>query len=68
MNDAALRFALSEPRLDALSELWAEMGRLHNDNNTAGEPVIVFPWPTRPPPRPPDTLKPLESIDKATLG
>jgi hypothetical protein len=70
MDDAALRSpatALSEARLDALSDLWAEMGRFHNDSTTAGSgPAIALPWPALPPPRPLNILEQFESIDNAT--
>jgi len=72
MGQKALRppaTALSEARLDALSDLWAEMGRFHNDSTTAGSgPAIALPWPIRPPPRPDNVLEPLESIDATTFG
>jgi len=44
--------ALSEPRLSALDELWAEMGRYHNTSTTVAPPACPLPWPVhRPEPR-----------------
>lgn len=41
--------ALSEPRLSALDELWAEMGRYHNASTAVAPPACPQPWPVHQP-------------------
>lgn len=41
--------ALSEPRLSALDELWAEMGRHCDGTTTVAPPAYPLPWPVHQP-------------------